>query len=83
MIGGVRSKPFVFRRQEFLEAIFVDGFHVCFVRADDTLLHDMPDRIVHELHPLALAADDHILKLLRRALTNDRAHRIVGDEDSR
>ena len=78
---GGDLEALIFRREKDAEAVFIDRFHVGFVGADDSLLHDSPDGVVHELHSLALAPDDDVLELLGGPFADDRGGGVIDDED--
>ena len=51
------------------------------MRCDRSVLQERPNRVVHELHPLPFAGNNHILKFLGRAFANDRGNSSVRDQD--
>ena len=74
--GGERQIRFLGGQKRF-EPVLIDGLHVSFERQDGSRDQLFPNRIIHELHSLALASNNNILKLLGRALADDRGDRTV------
>src|SRR5436305_13275751 len=63
--GGV-AKTLLFCRQEFFEPVLVDRLHKSFVSTDRSIFQQRSNCIVHKLHSLPFAGNDHVLKFLRR-----------------
>src|SRR5690606_38230223 len=63
------------------EAGFVDGLHVGFEGGNLTGQHFLPDGVVHELHPVFLAAGDDVVEFLGRTFANHGGDGGGGNED--